>query len=163
MYPEPHILATADSVWLSLELRIPCDDISRHMDAGIQEVLAHLAAHGTAPAGPLTCRHFMRPTTEFHFRLGFPLAAGTSVPSTDRLHVGTLPAGTLARAIHRGPYEGLPAAWGRLHAALPGLLAGTPGFIPSGLFRESYLTDPATSPDPATWETLLEIELMGKG
>ena len=105
----------------------------------------------------------MRPTTEFHFRLGFPLSAKASVPSTENLHVGILPAGMLARAVHRGPYEGLPAAWGRLHAALPELLAGNPGLVPSGLFRESYLTDPATSPDPATWETLLEIELMETG
>ena len=159
MYPEPHLVATADSVWLSLELRIPCDAIARHMDAGIQEVLAHLAAHAAAPAGQLTCRHFMRPTTEFHFRLGFPLSADASVPSTDRLEVCALPACWLAPAVHRGPYEGLPAAWGHLHAALPGLLAGAPERVPTGLFRESYLTDPATSPDPATWETLLEIEL----
>jgi effector-binding domain-containing protein len=56
----------------------------------------------------------------------------------------------VARTIHHGPYEGLPAAWPQLDAWIR-----EQGRTPGPSLWETYLTDPASSADPATWRTEL--------
>jgi len=60
----------------------------------------------------------------------------------------TLPGGDVATTIHEGPYETLPDAW----AALEGWIASE-GLTVAGAPWESYLTDPAETPDPKDWKT----------
>jgi effector-binding domain-containing protein len=56
------------------------------------------------------------------------------VPEGGRVRVYTLPGGTVASTIHRGPWEGLSQAYAALMAWLP-----TSGYTPSGASRELYL------------------------
>lgn len=51
-------------------------------------------------------------------------------------------------AIHRGPYDGLPATFQAVEAWVR-----EEGRSPGGPPMEIYLTDPGEHPDPATWET----------
>src|SRR5262249_15359922 len=94
--------------------------------------------------------------------LGFPVASALSGDA--RVSADVLPAGRYASLVYTGDYAGLVGAnaalldWG----AEKGLVwdswaaEGGDGF---GARFESYLTDPATDPDPAKWETEVAIRL----
>lgn len=58
------------------------------------------------------------------------------------------------RRIYTGPYEGLQQAWGEFKETLEVAECGT-----APAFWETYLTDPATTPDPAQWKTELNCVL----
>lgn len=58
-----------------------------------------------------------------------------------------LPGGAAAVAIHTGPYETL----GETHAAIERWLDERK--LAAGAPWETYITDPATTPNPAEWQT----------
>ena len=155
----PSLIPVPATPWLAIELHFPIAEAASHLDPAIQEVLTALAHHGLSPAGPLVCRHLARPTTHFHLHCGFPVPSGASFPPSGRLVLAALPETQVFRAVYRGGYDGLAGAWGEFMGSLPGLLSAHPMLAPSGPFRESYLTDPSSVPDPAQWETLLDIEV----
>jgi effector-binding domain-containing protein len=73
-----------------------------------------------------------------------------SVVQGGRVQPGVLPAATVARTTYHGGFEGLPGAWGELHAWMR-----ANGHEPGADLWESYVTGPETDPDPATWRTEL--------
>jgi effector-binding domain-containing protein len=72
-----------------------------------------------------------------------------------RVQPGQLPAVRVARTVYHGGYEGLGGGWGELMAwiAANGHTAATD-------LWEVYLTDPSSSPDPASWRTELNRPLV---
>jgi effector-binding domain-containing protein len=64
--------------------------------------------------------------------------AGRIALSDPGMEVRTLPGGKCLSLIHRGPYANLHEAWSRI-----GAYAEEKEFVPCGLHREIYLTDPA--------------------
>ena len=60
----------------------------------------------------------------------------------------------VARAVYRGPYEGLGAAWGEFNAWI-----AAKGHKPGPNFWEVYVAGPESSPDPATFRTQLNRPL----
>jgi effector-binding domain-containing protein len=77
-----------------------------------------------------------------------------AVKPVGRVRPGELPAVTVARAVYRGPYEGLPRAWPELDAWI-----AAQGRQPGASLWEVYTTGPESSPDPAAWRTQLNRPL----
>jgi DNA-binding transcriptional MerR regulator/predicted transcriptional regulator YdeE len=73
------------------------------------------------------------------------------VPASDRVRVYTLPGGTVASTIHRGPWEEMSRAYGALMAWLQGS-----GYTPSGPSRELYLHQ-APTPDAHVTEIQIPV------
>lgn len=96
------------------------------------ELYAYLGAHG---AGGLAVG--IDHNTEYMERDPEMEAAAyleAPVPEGSRVKVYTLPGGTVASTIHKGPYEGLSQAYAALMAWL-----GPSGYQPVGPSRELYL------------------------
>jgi DNA-binding transcriptional MerR regulator len=74
-----------------------------------------------------------------------------SVPASGRIRVYTLPGGTVASTIHRGPWQGMS----RAYAALAAWMQAS-GYAPSGPSRELYLHHGAT-PDAHVTEIQIPV------
>jgi effector-binding domain-containing protein len=85
----------------------------------------------------------------FDFEVGIPVAANAFAPA-GRVQPGALPAATVARAIHRGGYEGLGDAWEELDAWIT-----AQGHQRAPGMWESYVAGPESSATPADWRTEL--------
>lgn len=73
------------------------------------------------------------------------------VPDDGRVRVHTLPGATVAATIHRGPWEGLPAAYSALMVWIK-----TSGYTPCGPGREIYLQQ-AETPDAHVTEIQIPV------
>ncbi len=103
--------------------------------------------------GPIYSHHFRMSPDIFDFEIGVPVAG--PIATVGRVHAGELPAATVARTVHRGPYEGLGAAWGELDAWI-----AANGHTPAPNLWEFYVTGPESSADPADWRTELNRPLI---
>lgn len=105
------------------------------------EVMRVLSEQHLSPAGPPFGRY--RPTDGgFDVEVGFP-ATGTVAPA-GRVTSAVLPGGPAARALHRGDYGQVGAAY----EAAAGWLRDN-GYVPAGEAWESYLDGPGV-PEPRT-------------
>ncbi|MBI5616803.1 MAG: GyrI-like domain-containing protein [Gammaproteobacteria bacterium] len=148
MIDEPHLAASEEQLTAVVHLRVPRARIHEAMTPAIHEVLAVLAAAGVAPAGPLISFHAAPPDDHFDLEVGFPVAC--AIAPSGRVKTSRLPAARVARAIHRGDYEGLAAAWGGLIAWM-----AAERLAPGPMLWERYLRGPESGGDPALWETEL--------
>jgi effector-binding domain-containing protein len=154
MLDEPQIVKTADQGIAVIRLTVPRGEIQKVMGPGHRELMAAVAAQGVATTGPWFTHHLRLDPAVFDFEIGVPVAA--PVAAAGRVRGGERPALTLARAILRGPYEGLAAAWGELDAWL-----AAHGHVPAPDLWERYALGPESSADPADWRTELDRPLAG--
>lgn len=154
MLEPPRIVESPAQQTAVIHLTVPRSEIQQVMGPGIQEVMTTLAAQGIAPTGPWFSRHFRIEPATFDFEISVPVSR--PVAPTGRVRPGALPAARVARAVFRGPYEGLGAAWGELK----GWIAAQ-GLKEAPTLWEVYLTDPGANPDPSTWRTELNQPLAG--
>ncbi|MBX3357257.1 MAG: GyrI-like domain-containing protein [Phycisphaeraceae bacterium] len=154
MLEGPEITQSTAQAAAVIRLTIPRDQIQQVMGPAIGELMAALAACGVSPAGPVYSYHHRMCPTVFDFEVGVPVRS--VVEGTGRVRSGELPAARVARAVYRGPYEGLGDAWREFdgwikangHATGPGLW-------------ESYIAGPESSRDPGMWRTELNRPLLG--
>ena len=139
-----------------IPLVVPRAEMQAVMGPAIGELLAAVAAMGLVPAGPVFAHHRRAPGATFDFELGVPVDG--AVVASGRVRPGELPAATVARATHRGPYEGLPASWGEFQAWM-----AARGLEPAPDLWEVYATGPHSDPDPAGWRTELFRPLVDRG
>ena len=109
------------------------------------EVSEYVATAGRVITGPPFSR-YRRAGDRFEVEAGFPIDA--PIDGEGRVEASSLPGGLAATTWHRGPYEGLGAAYDALDAWL-----AERGATPTGPPWEIYYSDPARQPDPATWRT----------
>ena len=152
MFATPQILTSDEQPTAVIHLCVPRAEIGQVMAPAIEEILAALAAAGTAPCGPCYSFHWQRPTDTFDFEVGFPVAA--PIAPVGRVKMSRLPATRLARTTYSGGYEGLGAAWGEFCAWID-----QAGLKATGSLWECYLVGHNTSPDPAEWRTELNRPL----
>jgi effector-binding domain-containing protein len=154
MLDKPHIVQTEAQLTAVIHLTIPRAKIQTVMGPAISEVMAAVAAQGVGPAGPVFSHHLRMDPDTFDFEVGVPVKAPVS--ATGRVKASQLPAATVARTIHHGPYEGLGSAWGEFGAWI-----ATEGHTPAADLWECYVAGPESSPDPSTWRTELNRPLTG--
>lgn len=148
MTTPPEVIELKEQATASIHLTIPGRDMPKHMDPAIQEIIKVLADQGAQPAGPMFSYHYRRPSDSFDFEIGFPVTK--AIRESGRVVNSKLPAVKVARALYRGPYEGLSEAWSALQRwvrdeKLP----------ETGRFFERYLTNPDEVKDPKDYRTEL--------
>ena len=154
MLDTPEIVTTQPRATAVIRLTIPRAEIGKAMGPAIGEVMSTVAAQGVAPAGPLFSYHPRIDPEVFDFEVGVPVAA--PVAPAGRVEPGALPAAKVARAIYRGPYEGLGPAWEELDAWMR-----QNGHTPAPGIWECYLAGPESGADPAHWQTELNHPVAG--
>lgn len=152
MLEQPQITQTAAQATAVIRLTIPRAEIQQVMGPGYRELLAAVAAQGVATTGPWFSHHLRMDPDVFDFEIGVPVAAPVS--AAGRVQPGELRAATVARTVYRGPYEGLPAAWGEFMAWV-----AAQGHAPAPDLWERYVAGPESGPDPAAWRTELNRPL----
>lgn len=154
MLDKPQIIQTQAQPAAVIRFTIPRAEIRNVMGPGIGEVMAAVAAQGVTPAGPVFSHHFKMDPDTFDFEVGVPVKA--PVNPDGRVKPSQLPGAKVARAIYRGPYEGLGAAWGEFNEWIV-----AEGLTPAANLWESYVAGPESGPDPAKWQTELNRPLAG--
>ncbi len=152
MIETPQITQTTAQLLALIHATIPRSEVQSVMGPALQELMAVVKAQGMSPAGPWFTHHRKMDPAVFDFEICVPVAA--PVAAVGRVRSGIMPVVKVARAIYRGPYEGLGAAWGEFsewikangHSTRPDLY-------------ESYLAGPESSSDPSTWRTELSKPL----
>lgn len=153
MIDTPQIVQTEARIAAVIHFNIPRADIRQVMEPGFSELFSVLANHGVAPTGPTFAHHHRLDAARFDFDLGVGVSA--PVAATGRVKPGELPACIVARTVHRGPYEGLPAAWAEFEAWITAY-----GRQPGGQVWECYITNPNDDPNPVAWRTELNWPLV---
>ena len=154
MIDTPEIVLTEPRHAAVIRLTIPREAIGAVMGPAIGEVTSVLAAQGVPATGAVFSHHFRMDPDFFDFEVGIPVE-GIVTPS-GRVKEGKLLAVTAAHTVYHGPYEGLGAAWGELHA-----WADSRQLARAADLWECYLSGPESDPDPATWRTELVQPLVG--
>jgi effector-binding domain-containing protein len=67
-----------------------------------------------------------------------------------------LPGGQIVEAVHVGPYDTMALTYADIERFF-----AAKGLTPGDVMWESYLSDPGTQPDPATWRTLISWPRAG--
>jgi len=152
MIDTPYFTRTEEQRTAVIHLTVPRAEIRNVMGPGIAEVLAAVAAQGIAHAGPWFTHHLRMDPAVFDFEVGVPV--GAPVRAVGRVRPGHLRAATVARTVYRGPYEGLPNAWGEFEAWIAAQGHGTAADL-----WELYAVGPETTADAAHWQTELNRPL----
>ena len=154
MLETPRIVETAERLTAVIRLTVPSSEVRNVMGPGIKEVMDVIAAQGIAPAGPWLTHHLRRPGETFDFEICVPVSE--PVKPEGRVRPGRWPAMKVARAVYRGPYEGLGAAWGEFG----GWIAAN-GHSPADDLWEQYVIGPESGPDASGYRTELNRPLLG--
>ncbi|MFN0094975.1 MAG: GyrI-like domain-containing protein [Dehalococcoidia bacterium] len=131
---------------VTIRRRIPATGIPGFFDEAFPALFGYVMAQGAMGDGP--------PFARYH-EMGDVMDMEAGIP-TSRALAGDgaaiapaeLPGGSIAAAMHVGPYD-------RLHETYAALMAwlAKHGRRPCGPMWESYLTDPTAEPDPEKWRT----------
>jgi effector-binding domain-containing protein len=153
MIDPPQIVQTVAQSTAVIRLTIPKHEMRTVMGPGWHELMGALSAQGIAAAGRWFTYHLRMHPDIFDFEIGVPV--DKPLAAVGRVAGGHLPAATAARTIYHGPYEGLASAWPQLDAWIV-----AQGRTPGPSLWETYVTDPSSSSDPATWLTELTRPLV---
>ena len=154
MIDTPKVLQTKAQDAAVIHITVPRADIQKVMGPGIAELRQTLEAPGITPAGPWFTHHWKMDPAVFDYEIGLPI--DKPVAPKGRVTPGKVPALRAARTIYHGPYEGLGTAWMELDAWIK-----AQGQKAAAGLWETYLVDPSSNPDPASWRTELTRPLEG--
>ena len=158
MIETPEIVQSPRQTVAVIRITCPRDKIQAEVAPAIREVLAALAAEGQRPTGPMFMHHMTMSRSQFDVELGFPTDA--LIQTSGRVRPSELPAARVARAIYRGPYEGLHSAWDAFGKRLVSEKLVDPVVLaPIQTLWERYLVGPETSSDARQWCTELNLPL----
>jgi effector-binding domain-containing protein len=151
-----YVITTHDASELSIVSirdRCPTGGIPGFLGGAFRELFGRLQLLGVTPAGdPFVIYHEFGPDG-VDAEVCVPVAGHVSASGTVKAR--RLPARTVARTIHVGPYENLGAAY----AALTNWI-GNKGFESAGPIRERYLNGPTDQVSPAEYRTEIEIPIV---
>ncbi len=153
MLDTPEIIQTEPKPLAFVRLCIPREEIQKAMGPGLDELKAQVTAQGAAAEGPWFTHHLRMDSVVFDFEICVPVAA--PVVPKGRVRPGEWPAMKVARAVYRGRYEGLPAAWGEFNDWV-----SAEGLRPAPDLWEVYASGPDSSAEPADWRTELYRPLL---
>jgi len=154
MIDPPKILVSPLVHTAVIPVTVPRAEIRSVMGPGVRELFGALAEAGVKPAGAWFTHHLRFPPDVFDFEIGVPVSA--AIAPVGRVRPGTLPSERVARTVHHGGYEALPAAWAELDAWIR-----AQGQAPREDLWEVYSVGPESSPDAANYRTELSRPLAG--
>jgi effector-binding domain-containing protein len=117
------------------------------------DLFSHLKVLGVEPAGPPFVIYHAFGPDDIDAEVCVPVSQ--PVTASGRSESRVLPAMTVARTLHVGPYEALGSAyaavndWTAIH-----------GFEAAGPMRERYLNGPGEAASPADYRTEIEIPIV---
>ncbi len=139
-----------DQPILSVRQRLPMADLPGFIGQSYQEMYRHLGELGVEPSGaPLVIYHAFGPG-DVDAEVSVPVAY--PVEASGRMTSRVLPAGTVARTLHQGPYNELGAAYTELTEWV-----GDHGFEAVGPASERYLNEPGPDVLPTGYLTEIDI------
>lgn len=109
-------------------------------------VLAHVQSAGLTPGGPPFTRYPSGGRDEIVIEAGLPLAAPSA--GQGEVEAGYLHGGPVVVALHAGSYETLSQSYAAIER-----FVDARGLRTAGSPWESYLTDPAQTPNTDDWRT----------
>ena len=142
MPTQPHIAHQPHQRAAIIRLILPRPELHAHLAHALAELLRTLAEQRLSPTGPLFA-HYLRITpTVFDLEVGLPIPS--PVRAFGRVDPGQLPACTVARTLHDGPWSALPAAWQQLDL----WLTTEPRHVPADDLWELFHTASEPTADP---------------
>lgn len=145
---EPGLVDLTETPTAVIHGVIPMSEMVGFFDRSFSELVEVLARQGVAPSGAGFARYAGPPGETVDLEVGFPVHG---VVSAERqVRAGTLPAGTVARLVHVGAFDGLGESWARL-----GEWIGAQGLTPGDDLWEVYVTEPRPDMDPSELRTEL--------
>lgn len=159
---EPSTDHRDEQPYAGLRKTVAMADLPTFIPASIEAVFSWLGQHGIAPAGaPFLRYHTVEMPGRLDVELGVPVNA-TVVPG-DEVGAGMLPAGRYVSLIYRDVSKGIESnralfEWANVHNLLIDSAPGPAGDEFAARY-ERFLSGPADSPDPATWDTEVAMRL----
>jgi effector-binding domain-containing protein len=158
---EPKLEDRREQPYVAIRTQITMQELGTAPDL-LGEVFAWLGKQGVAPAGAPFMRFLVIDMEALlDIEVGVPIAR--TVAGDGRISAGVLPAGRYATLVYTGLNIGIEANAALLDWGVEqGLVWDSwvteqgDGF---GARLESYLTDPASEPDTANWQTEVTIRL----
>lgn len=126
--------------------RVARSQIAETIAESLGKTFPYALQNGLAIAGRPFVRYSEVGPGLMTMETGTPLASPD--PGTGEIEPITLPGGPAAVAIHMGPYDKLQDTYAAMERWMQ-----QQGVRAAGAPWESYITDPADHPDPATWRT----------
>ncbi|MGZ8437128.1 MAG: GyrI-like domain-containing protein [Candidatus Limnocylindrales bacterium] len=138
---------------LSIRERRSSPDIPGFLSGAFGELFGRLGLLGVQPAGhPFVIYHAFGPN-DIDAEVCVPIAEGVS--ATGRIRSRELPAVTVARTLHVGPYDDLGAAYRALTEWI-----NRNGLEAAGPVQERYLNGPGDGAAPTEYRTEVEIPVV---
>jgi len=128
---------------------VPVNEIGPAMGEAYGKLYGFLGANSIAPAGPPFAVHYsFNPSGNTVFEAGVPVSVVIS--GKEEIIYKEFPAMKVVSILHKGPYESLETAYGKLNNYITanGLEAEGPSW-------DIYLTDPGQATDPKDYQTLI--------
>ena len=144
----PEIVEVLEQPTAVVRGRVPLSELPAFFDRSFGTLDDWLGRHGIEPSGPAFARYAAPPSEAADLEVGFPVRS--AIKTDGSVEPSTLPAGTAARAVHAGAYDGLGDAWGALAQWI-----AAEGRAPGAALWEVYLTEPTPDMDPADLRTEL--------
>ena len=148
--PEPELASTGAVTTAAIRRTVPMDEMASFYDTAFRTLVEALDRQGIAPAGPAFGLYHGAPTETADVEAGF--ATDRPVEADGDVVASSLPAGRVARLVHRGAYDALGESWERLHS-----WAVAQGLQPGSTMWEVYVTKPSPDMDPADLRTELNL------
>lgn len=127
--------------------RVPISELPAFFARAYHRTMTALQAQGVHPTGPPFAKYHGAPTDgAADVEAGFPVSA--PVTPEDGVVAGALPGGKVVEAVHVGPYDTMEKTY---HEMMKWI--GERKLTPGDVMWETYLSDPQSEPDPATWRT----------
>jgi effector-binding domain-containing protein len=126
--------------------QVPIGGLQEFFGRAFQETMAYIQSHGLDPVGPPFGKYYGTPADVVDVEAGFPVAA--PITAEGNVIPGSLPAGKVVETVHVGSYETMHRSYSDMERYF-----AAAGLKPSSIMWESYLSDPATEPDPGRWHT----------
>lgn len=138
------VLAAPAQTIISERLTIQPDNFGAPIGRALAATRALIARHNAQPIGPPIARYHTELVADetIAVEVGWPIAA--PLPGEGSIGLGTIGGVTVARTIHRGPYEQIGGAF----AALAGWIQRQ-GHEAAGAPWETYLTEPGAAAEPS--------------
>ncbi|WP_437185367.1 GyrI-like domain-containing protein [Planctomicrobium sp. SH668] len=149
----PQLTNVAESHAASIYVKTPREQITQVMGPGIHELMDVLNEQQISPTGPWYCYHLTCPAENFEFEISLPVTQ--EIRPSRRVENRFRPAQFVAKTTYRGPYEGLPDAWGEFQKWIH-----SEKLQPAGHFWEVYSQGPETGLPPEQWVTELVQPLI---